>query len=94
MPDRNHQCGVVVDTTDDASLTESSCALNYVSVTARFRRFPDRSFGLIDVHDVFDRTGQSKKVLSVDGRDERAVQLVDQKPTGVVGYLFQPASAY
>lgn len=51
---------VVVDTTDDASLTESSCALKYVSVTARFRRFPDRSFGLIDVHDVFDRDSQEQ----------------------------------
>lgn len=47
---------VVVDTTDDASLTESTCPSNYVSVTGEFKRFPDGSFGLINIREVVNRS--------------------------------------
>jgi len=51
---------VVVDTTVDASLTESTCPMNYVSVTGTFRKFPDGSFGLIDIREVVNRNDLEK----------------------------------
>jgi hypothetical protein len=46
---------VVVDTTDDASLTLSTCPSNYVDVTGEFKKFPDGMFGLIDIRKVRKR---------------------------------------
>lgn len=46
---------VVVDTTDDASLTRSKCASNYVDVTGEFKKFPDGMFGLIGIRKVRNR---------------------------------------